>query len=217
MKLKKKDFIEIEFTGRVREGEIFDSNIKEDLKKTNLDLEPKPFIFCLGEGMFLDGIDSFLIEKDIGEYKVELQPENAFGKRNPKLIQMIPLKVFKEHKTQAPLPGTMFQFDGKIGKVLTASGGRVIVDFNNPLAGREVEYKIKVLRKIDDIDEKIKSLNEFFFRKNFEFKIEDKTLKLKVDKGFKQFVDLFKDKFKEILDLELEVEEIGEKTDKKSQ
>lgn len=56
-----------------------------------------------------------------------------------------------------------------------------------------------------------------FLEKNFEFKIEDKTLKLKVDKGFKQFVDLFKDKFKEILDLELEVEEIGEKTDKKSQ
>jgi FKBP-type peptidyl-prolyl cis-trans isomerase 2 len=214
MTLQKKDFIEIEFTGKVKDGEIFDSNIKEDLEKTKLELEPKPFVFCLGEGMFLEGIDNFLIGKNIGEYKIELQPENAFGKRNPKLIQMIPLKVFKEHKTHAPEPGTMFQFDGKIGKVLAVSGGRVIVDFNNPVAGREVEYKIKILRKLDDLDEKIKALNNFFFRKDFDFKLENKKLNLTVDKGFRQFVELFKDKFKEILDLELEAEE---KTDNKSQ
>jgi len=33
MTLKKGDFIEIEFTGKLKDGEIFDSNIKEDLKK----------------------------------------------------------------------------------------------------------------------------------------------------------------------------------------
>ncbi|MBU2104176.1 MAG: FKBP-type peptidyl-prolyl cis-trans isomerase, partial [Nanoarchaeota archaeon] len=208
---------EIEYTGSANE-QIFDTTDPEKAKEIGIETKVKPIIISVGNDMVVKGFDQELIGKETEKsYSIHLTPENAFGKRNPKLIQMIPLKVFKEHKTQAPLPGTMFQFDGKIGKVLTASGGRVIVDFNNPLAGREVEYKIKVLRKIDDIDEKIKSLNEFFFRKNFEFKIEDKTLKLKVDKGFKQFVDLFKDKFKEILDLELEVEEIGEKTDKKSQ
>ena len=31
--LKKKDFIEIEFTGKTKDGEIFDSNTKEDLEK----------------------------------------------------------------------------------------------------------------------------------------------------------------------------------------
>ena len=38
MALQKKDFIEIEFTGKVKDGEVFDSNIKEDLKKLNPDL-----------------------------------------------------------------------------------------------------------------------------------------------------------------------------------
>ena len=53
MKLKKKDFIELEFTGRVKDGEIFDSNIEKDLKKINPEGKAKPFIFSLGQGMFI--------------------------------------------------------------------------------------------------------------------------------------------------------------------
>ena len=213
MPLQKKDFIEIEFTGKTKEGEIFDSNITEDLKKTNFNIEAKPFIYALGEGMFLEGVDNFLIIKEIGKYQIELNPENAFGKRNPKFIQMVPIKVFHEQKMN-PMPGHIFNFDGKIGKVITVSGGRVLIDFNNPLAGKDVVYELKILRKIDKIEEKVKALNDFIFRKNFDFKIENKKLTLEVDKGFKQFAELFKDRYKDLLDLELEVnEKEGEKKD----
>ena len=67
MPLQKKDFIEIEFTGKTKEGEVFDSNMESDLKKAKLDLNFKPFVFSLGEGMFLKGVDDFLVGKDIGE------------------------------------------------------------------------------------------------------------------------------------------------------
>jgi len=206
MVLQKKDFIEIEFTGKTKEGEIFDSNIKEDLKKANLKVEPKPFIFCLGEGMFLKSIEDFLIGKEIKEYFLDLSPEKAFGKRNPALVQVFPAKTFREHKLN-PIPGTMFSFDGKLAKVISASGGRVMVDFNNPLAGKEVNYKIKVIRKVEDINEKIKAFNEFLFRKNFDFEIKGQILVLKVEKEIIQFIELFKDKYKEALGLELEVKE----------
>jgi len=106
-----------------------------------------------------------------------------------------------------PIPGIMFNFDGRIGKVLTVSGGRVMVDFNNPIAGKEVVYKIKVLRKVEDLNEKIKALNEFFFRRDLKFEIKDKKLILEVEKPMKDFVELFKEKFKELLDLETEVRE----------
>ena len=85
------------------------------------------------------------------------------------------MKVFIEHKIN-PIPGAVLTFDNKLGKVLTVSGGRIMVDFNNPLAGKEVVYKVKILRKVDNIDEKIKSLIEFLFRRDFKFKIEDKKL-----------------------------------------
>jgi FKBP-type peptidyl-prolyl cis-trans isomerase 2 len=206
MVLQKKDFIEIEFTGKTKEGEIFDSNIKEDLKKANLKVEPKPFIFCLGEDMFLKSIEDFLIGKEIKEYFLELSPEKAFGKRNSALVQVFPAKTFREHKLN-PIPGTMFSFDGKLAKVISVSGGRVIVDFNNPLAGKEVNYKIKVMRKVEDINEKIKAFNEFLFRKDFDFEIKEQVLFLKVEKELIQFIELFKEKYKEVLGLDLEVKE----------
>ena len=129
MVLQKKDFIEIEFTGKTKDGNIFDSNIAGDLKNSNLKVLAKPFKFCLGEGMFLKGIDEFLIGKDIGEYTIELTPEKAFGKRDSKLIKMIPIKFFKQQNVQ-PVQGAMFNFDGQIAKILTVSGGRVMTDFN---------------------------------------------------------------------------------------
>ena len=216
MTLKKKDFIEIEFTGRVKDGEIFDSNIKEDLKKMGSKAEAKPFIFALGEGMFLKGVDDFLISKDVGEYEVELSPEKAFGDRQPKLVQMIPIKLFKEQNIN-PVQGIMFNFDGKIGKILTVSGGRVMVDFNNPVSGKEVIYKIKILRKIEDLNEKVKAFSEFLFRRELKFEIKDKKIIIEVEKPMVKFVEMFSSKFKEVLGLNLEVKGIEEKTPKKSQ
>ena len=123
MILKNGDFIEVEFTGKVKGGEVFDSNIKEDLKQSDSNSKLKPFIFCLGKEMFLKGVEDFLAEKEIGNYEIELSPEKAFGTRDSSLIKIIPAKVFKENKLN-PLPGTMFNFDGKMAKILTVSGGR---------------------------------------------------------------------------------------------
>jgi len=213
MPLNKKEFIEIEFTGKIKDGEVFDSNIEEDIKKLHEGhdhpIEAKPFIFSLGEGMFLKAIEDFLIGKEIGTYEIELNPEKAFGKRDASLIKMVPIKVFLEQKIN-PVPGILLNFDGRIGKTLTVSGGRVMVDFNNPLAGKIVVYKINVKRKVTGIHEKVKAMNEFLFQKDLEFTIENKKLILKTEKNMKKFVEMFRDKFKEIFDLDLEVIEIPE-------
>jgi len=129
-------------------------------------------------------------------------------------VQMIPMKIFHQHKIN-PVPGTLFNFDNKVAKILTVSGGRVMVDFNNPLAGKDIVYNIKVLRKIEDINEKIKAFNEFLFRKDLKFKIEDKKLIIEVEKQMVKFVEMFKEKFKELFDLELEIKEVEEKNEKK--
>ena len=116
MKLQEKDFIEIEFTGRVKDGEVFDSTLKEELEKLHSghdhSVEAKPFIFCLGQDMFLKALDDFLIRKEIGkDYEIELEPEQTFGKRSPSLVQKIPMGVFQEKKVN-PVPGAVFNFDG---------------------------------------------------------------------------------------------------------
>ena len=210
MTLQKNDFIEIDFTGKIKDGEIFDSNIENDIKKAKLSLQSKPFIFSLGQGMFLKGVDDFLIGKDLGEHNVELQPENAFGKRDSKLVQIIPMKIFHQQKIN-PFPGAVFNFDGKIARIISVSGGRVMTDFNNPIAGKVVNYKINVKRKLEDLNEKIKSFINFLFKQDFDFETKEKKLIIKTPKQFKPIVEMFKDKFKEIFSLELEVKEIESK------
>lgn len=217
MTLKNKDFIEIEFTASTKEGNVFDSNKKEELEKLHQghdhEIETKPFVFSLGQDMFIKGVDEFLIGKDLGEYKINLSPEKAFGKRDPKLIQMTNPKVFKEQKLN-PFPGATFNFDGRIGRVLTVSGGRIMIDFNNPLAGKEVIYNVNVKRVLTDLNEKIKSFIDFIFRKDFKFEVKEKNLIIHAEKGMKQFIELFKDKFKELFNLDLKVEEAEEKKEK---
>lgn len=207
MTLQKNDFIEIEFTGKIRGGKIFDSNVKTEIEKSGLKAKAEPFIFSIGQGMFLKGIDDFLIGKEPNKtYNIELSPENAFGLRDLKQIQLIPMKIFTQNKLN-PSPGALFNFDGRVAKVLSVSGGRIRVDFNHPLAGQDLGYEIKILRKVDDISEKINAFNDFLFKKKFKFEIKDKKLILEVDAPLAKFVELFKEKFKDIFNLELEVKE----------
>ncbi len=221
MALQKKDFIEMEFTGRIKDtGDIFDSNVKEELEKTHQGhdhvVEAKPLIYCLGEGMFLGGVDDYLIGKEIGKHIIGLSSEKAFGKRQRELVKMIPIKIFFQHKIN-PVQGAMLNFDGKMGKVLSVSGGRVLIDFNHPLAGKDIIYEINVKKIIQDIDEKIKSFNIFIFKQELKFSVAQDNKKViyeipESDKQLKIFVGIFNEKFKEIFGMELEIKEIEEKT-----
>ena len=83
---------------------------------------------------------------------------------------------------------------------------------------KEEVYNLNILRKIEDINEKISALNEFLFRKDFKFDIKEKKIVMQVEKSLVKLIELFKDKFKDIFKLDLEVEEIKEaeqKTEKK--
>ena len=161
--------------------------------------------------MFLEGVDNFLIGKEIGKYVIPLSSENAFGKRRKELIKMIPIKIFFQHKIN-PVQGAMLNFDGKMGKVLSVSGGRVLIDFNHPLAGKDVIYEINARKIIQEIDDKIKAFNSFIFKQDFKFSVDQNNKKViyeipESDKQLKIFVGIFKEKFKEIFGMELEIKE----------
>lgn len=205
--VKKNDFVEIEFTGKAN-NEIFDTTHPEEAKSIGLDADIKPVIASVGNEMLLKGLDEALEGKEIGKnYFVHITPEKAFGKRNASLIKTIPIRVFHEKKMN-PAPGMVFQLDQNLVKILSVSGGRVIADFNNPLAGKEIDYDFKILRKVEDDKEKINSVQDFFFRQRFEFTINEKDKKIIFkEEKIKPIIDIFKDRFKELLGLDIEVEE----------
>jgi FKBP-type peptidyl-prolyl cis-trans isomerase 2 len=205
MNVQKNDFVEIEFTGKTNE-EIFDTTNPEEAKSIGLQAEVKPVIACVGKEMILKGLDNELEGKEVGKtHSLHLMPDQAFGKRNPSLIKIIPMRVFRE-KNMNPGPGMVFQFDDKMAKIISVSGGRVTADFNNPLAGKEVDYDFKVNKIITDDKEKVNAIQDFFFRQRFEFEIKDKKVIFKEPK-LKPMLDIFKDKFKEICGMDVGVNE----------
>ncbi len=164
-KLKKGDFIEIDYDGYTKEENfLFDSTDAKKMRESGTDETREnynPVIICIGEGQILPAIDSALIGMALGEEKrLELAPESAFGKKEASLLKIVPMTVFKKEKI-APHPGLQVSVDGMMGVVKTASGGRVIVDFNHPLAGKDVHYSIKPKRMITDINEKVSTYISF--------------------------------------------------------
>ena len=217
MTIKKYDFVEIEFTGKIKEtGEIFDTTIQKDAEKANLKIkELKPFILSVGNKMLPSGFDAEIEGKEIGKkYTLNLSPEKAFGKRQKELIKMIPTKLFHEQKIN-PQRGMQLNLDGQLTRILSNSGGRTLIDFNSPLAGKEITYEYKILREVTDEKEKINAMQDFLFRKRFEFEIKDNKIIFKLEKAFEPFIKMFAEKLKEIFGKEIESKIIETKTDKK--
>lgn len=213
-KINKNDFIEIEFTGKADDN-IFDTTDKKQAEEIGIENPEniKPMIISVGNKMILEGLDNDLEGKELGKtYTIHLEPEKAFGKRNPQLLKTHGLSSFRKNNIN-PYPGMSLQLDNSIAKVLSVSGGRVTIDFNNPLAGKDIYYEYKVTKKITDNTEKINAFQDFFFRQRFEFELNDKKVTFK-DEQIKPLLSMMQEKFKEITGLELEIPEVVIKKEK---
>lgn len=159
--LKKGDFIELDYTGKLDDGTVFDTTIQGVAEAAGLRSNGalKPIIICLGEGHLLKGIDDFLEGKTIGAHTIALPAAQAFGKKDAKLLKLIPQAKFKEAKIQ-PHVGLEVNIDDQYGVVRSLSGGRVTVDFNHPLAGRDLTYDVDVKRLIERTEEKAAAILE---------------------------------------------------------
>lgn len=206
MAIKKNDFVEIEFTGSITDtDEVFDTNVKKDAEKAGLDIKNvKPFVLGVGHKMLPKGFDDDLEGKEAGKsYRVDIEPADAFGKRNPQMVRMVSTKFFHDQKIE-PQRGMKISLEGQVVRILSSDRGRTLVDFNNPLAGKKVTYKYKINRLVSDEKEKIDAVQEFLFRKKFEFDKKGKTLIFKVEKQFEPFIKMFAPKFEEILGFKIE-------------
>jgi peptidylprolyl isomerase len=206
-KTQKNDFVELEFVGKTKDGEIFDTNIENEAKKIGIEIPEKKFIVCIGQGMLIKGFDSQLADKEIGQdYTIEIKPEEAFGKRKSDLIRLIPKSVFLQQKIE-PQSGMTLALDDTLVKVVSVSGGRVLVDFNNPLAGKEIIYDFKIIRKVQDLKEKIDSIIDFYLKgQKIQYEISDKVI-FKAEPFYKVFVDEINKRFKDILAIEMQLQE----------
>ena len=218
-KISKGDFIEVEYTGKVKEDNfVFDTTDEKVAKDSGIH-NPKasygPTIVCIGQNQLLKGLDESLEGKELGkEYTIDLPPEKAFGKKTPQLLKLVPAAAFKKSNTN-PEPGMQVEVDGQLGIIKTVTGGRVIVDFNNPLASKELEYKVKPIKVITDDAEKTKamiSLTLGLKKDKIEVSVKDNKVTVKMLKIPETFQKELEKKIKEVVPTikELVFEEIKE-------
>jgi FKBP-type peptidyl-prolyl cis-trans isomerase 2 len=186
--IQKNDFVEIEYVGRIKDTEkIFDLTDVELAKAEGI-YQPNahygPVTACVGHKDVVAGVDESLVGKKAGEeYDVEVLPEKGFGKKRAELIRLVPLEIFTA-KGIKPIPGVQFSFDGIIGIVRSASGGRILVDFNHPLSGKVLKYHIKIVGKIEDTKEKLeKFLKDILWEPKIEVKNGHAIITADIRKG----------------------------------
>ncbi len=208
--IEKKDFIEIEYTGKLADEDIvFDTTDEKTAKQAGLHeehLQYGPVTICVGEGQILEGLDKKLVGKKVGqEFEVKVPPEDGFGKKKANLLKLLPARIFKERNVQL-IPGLQVNIDGAVGTIKRVSGGRVIVDFNHPLASKDLVYEVKINKKIEDDKEKVESLVKLLLNEEPEVTVEDKKATVKLSEELnKEVENKLKEEIKELIGLEAEI------------
>ena len=184
--VNKGDFIMMEMTGSsVETGEVFDTSDEEVAKENGIFEEGRaygPRLVIVGDGYVLRGLD----EKLAGtpweeEAEIEIAPADAFGDRNTDDVEMVPFRVLRS-KGVNPYVGAELEIDGRPAIVRSIGGGRVQLDYNHPLAGRKIVYKVKATENISDDKDKMRALlgRRFLGIETKEFTLKQTKKKLRI-------------------------------------
>ncbi len=148
MAVKSGDTIKVDYLGTT-EGKVFDTSIETEAKKAGLEPRPtyEPLSFTVGSGQVVPGFDKAPVGMNVGEEKtVVLTPSEAYGEKDPQAVVEVPLSMFDN--SSAPQVGLQVMSpQGYPGVITKVEGQNVTVDFNHPLAGKTLTFKI-ILREI---------------------------------------------------------------------
>jgi peptidylprolyl isomerase len=162
MSLQKGDFILVDYVARVKEtSEVFDTTNEDVAKKEHLYKEGDIYeskLVVIGEGWVIKALDESLTTMELGKPAVvEITPDNAFGNRDPEKVRRVPLKQLLA-KDITPSLGMRVEYGGKMATVRAIGAGRVLLDFNPPLAGKTLVYEVTVKKKLETIEKRIPAL-----------------------------------------------------------
>ena len=164
------DFILVKITAKTQKGKVFQVSSVEDAKKAEIYDEKKeqqgfytPEFMIAGKPGFLnEGLTETIKEMKYFQKKsVRIPPTKAFGKREPQKIERIGIAKFRKlNNGKNPELGQEFvkqnqQGQSQRGTVIRVTQGKVIIDYNHPLAGQSIDYNLEIIDKIEDFNEKI--------------------------------------------------------------
>lgn len=130
--------VAIHFTGKLDNGEVFDSSAGND-----------PLKFKVGAGHVIDGLDEGLIGLRAGQVRdIAITPEKGFGVYEKESV--ISIERAAMGKGMNPKPGMLIDMETENGQripgtITEVTEDGVKIDLNHPLAGKTLHFNIEVV------------------------------------------------------------------------
>ena len=102
----------------------------------------------VGAGQLIAGFDMALLGMTIGEVKnITLSPDEAYGLPDPAAVQEAPKSLFPSSFVFKVGEVVQGQQDGQplIATILEEKESTVVLDFNHPMAGKNLNFEIELM------------------------------------------------------------------------
>lgn len=136
--VKKDDTVKIHYTGKLSDGQVFDSS-----------LEREPIEFKVGEGKIIPGFENGIIDMKVNEKKsIEIPSNEAYGPVQDELFQEVPKSQLPDEiKPEVGMGLVSKMPDGSERQLRVAEvkDEAIVVDANHPLAGKDLNFEVEVM------------------------------------------------------------------------
>lgn len=138
MKVRNGSSVSVHYRGTLSDGTEFD----------NSKVRGQTLNFQVGSGQMIAGFDNAVVGMTIGDVKkINLKADQAYGQPDPQAVQPVPRGAFPPDFEF--LVGEVVQGNGPQGpflaKIIEEGEEEIILDFNHPLAGEELNFEIELL------------------------------------------------------------------------
>jgi peptidylprolyl isomerase len=137
MAIQDGDTVTVHYTGKLEDGQVFDSSEGRD-----------PLTFEVGSGMLIAGFESAIKGKGVGDkVTATVPPEEGYGTREPNLVQKMPRDRIQGTDLEVGQVLGLETEDGKSyqAQVMELNDAEVTLDFNHFLAGKTLQFDIEVV------------------------------------------------------------------------
>lgn len=135
---KQGDTVRIHYTGRLRNGTVFDSSEGRE-----------PLEFVLGSGMVIPGFDKGVTGMAVGEQRaIEIPFLEAYGPRHPELALTVPRSDLPpDLQPEVGMQLQLMQPDGQavVVTIVDVSPETLTLDANHPLAGEDLLFDLQLV------------------------------------------------------------------------
>lgn len=145
MQVKKGDTVKVHYTGTLTDGSEFDSSYKRN----------EPIQFQTGAGQMIPGFDEAIMGMTSGEKKnITIPSAMAYGEQIKENFLEVSKESFPPDFTF--VEGEMVQGQTETGQPLQAiileiKDNSVMLDFNHPLAGQDLEFDIELVEILEQL------------------------------------------------------------------